>query len=385
MKPRRTLRGIAASSGRRASASALNHPNIVTIHEIGEDDGTTFIAMELVDGTPLDRLLAQGPPAIATALDYAVQIASALAAAHASGIVHRDIKPANIVITRDGRAKVLDFGLAKLIELAADQATITAVATEPGLSWARPPTCLPNRPKAAGRCAVRHLLVRRRPLRNAGGTAAVHWLHACRCHHVDPARSAGARAEHTARRAGRRRRDHPARLAKDPAARYPDAAAMRAELDTAHAKLTRAPESIWRRPQVLVPVALLLLAVAGFGIWQTVQVRRVRWVREAIPEIERLQTARHNVAALRKARETERYASAEIQIVRQAWYPLRLVTDPQGANVEIKDYLDVNGPWEPIGQTPLRDVPAARLLSRAHQKPGYAPMEFDHRPPRSRD
>ena len=102
-------------------------------------------------------------------------------------------------------------------------------------------------------------------------------------------------------------------LAKDPAARYPDAAAMRADLATAHAKLTRAPESIWRRPQVLVPVALLLLAVAGFGIWQTVQVRRVRWVREAIPEIERLQTARQNLAALRKARETERYASAEIQ------------------------------------------------------------------------
>src|SRR6186713_2911387 len=72
------------------SASSLNHPNIVTIYEVGEDEGTTYIAMELVDGMPLDRLLAQGPLPVATLLDYAVQIASALAAAHARGIIHRD-------------------------------------------------------------------------------------------------------------------------------------------------------------------------------------------------------------------------------------------------------------------------------------------------------
>ena len=99
------------------SASALNHPNIVTIYEIGEDAGTTFIAMELVDGVPLDQVLARGGLSIATALDYAVQVAAALEAAHARGIVHRDIKPANIVIAPDGRAKVLDFGLAQLIPM----------------------------------------------------------------------------------------------------------------------------------------------------------------------------------------------------------------------------------------------------------------------------
>ena len=92
------------------AASALNHPHIVTIYEIAEDAGTTFIAMELVEGTPLDRLLAQGTLPVATALDYAVQIASALDAAHARGIVHRDIKPANVVLRPDGTPALVDFG-----------------------------------------------------------------------------------------------------------------------------------------------------------------------------------------------------------------------------------------------------------------------------------
>src|SRR5688572_4669005 len=96
------------------AASSLNHPHIVTIHEIGEDAGTTFIAMELVDGEPLDRVIARGALPLATALEYAIQVASALAAAHERGLVHRDIKPANIAITSDRRAKVLDFGLAKV-------------------------------------------------------------------------------------------------------------------------------------------------------------------------------------------------------------------------------------------------------------------------------
>ena len=115
------------------AASTLNHPNVAYIYQLGETlDGRRYLAMEYVEGLPLDQRLVERMP-IAEAVDIAIQLASALTAAHAAGIVHRDVKPANVIVRGDGLVKVLDFGLAKLIPSSASPRGATeSLATEQG-------------------------------------------------------------------------------------------------------------------------------------------------------------------------------------------------------------------------------------------------------------
>src|SRR4051794_10388272 len=113
------------------AAAALNHPNILAIYQVGEQDGAPYIVSELLEGATLGATLRTGALPLRKAIEYAVQTARGLAAAHDKGIVHRDLKPDNLFVTEDARVKILDFGLAKLVEREVAAAGVSAVPTTP--------------------------------------------------------------------------------------------------------------------------------------------------------------------------------------------------------------------------------------------------------------
>ena len=111
------------------ATAALNHPNIITVHDLGEHDGRLYIAMEQVDGQTLEQRISAGTMTIPEALGFSKQICDGLNAAHEAGIVHRDIKPANILVNKKGRVKILDFGLAKSRKATTETQVGTTVGT----------------------------------------------------------------------------------------------------------------------------------------------------------------------------------------------------------------------------------------------------------------
>ena len=174
---------VATDPGRRArfeqkanATAALNHPNILGIHDIGHDRGVLYVATEIVAGETLASLIERGPISMRTLLDVAVQTADGVASAHAAGIVHRDLTPANIMVTTDGWVKILDFGLAKADRSRADWRWRNDACGPYGardgyghrqLHESRAGT------RNGGGLSFRPVLVRSCPLRNGDGTEGV--------------------------------------------------------------------------------------------------------------------------------------------------------------------------------------------------------------------
>jgi formylglycine-generating enzyme required for sulfatase activity/dienelactone hydrolase len=353
------------------AASALNHPNIAQIFDVVEEPHA--LVMELVEGTTLEGVIAAGPLPLTSALEYAVQIAAALEAAHAAGIVHRDIKPANVIVTRDGRVKVLDFGLAKLAATDAGDATVTSMGTRLGTIMGTAAYMSPE--QAEGRvvdarsdlfsfgAVLYEMLAGRRPFTGQSEIAAMTSLLT-----QPPAPLTGVPRDVAAIVARA--------LQKTPDARYASATAMRADLARALARTATPRTAAWWRPSVIVPAMLALVAVVAYGTWQTVQARGLRWARDqAIPEMERAQFTSRTIEAVRLARDAERYAPEEVARVRGTWLHITVHSAPEGATIQIKNYDDVNGNWETFGTTPGDVLLPFGYYRFRLTKPGYRTTE----------
>ncbi len=347
------------------SASALNHPNIVHIYDIDTAGDVTFIAMEFVDGRPLDAVIGASPVPMALALEYAIQAAGALAAAHQAGIVHRDVKPANIFVNRSGQVKVLDFGLAKLMRSPPSETfeptKMGTPATASGVVMGTPAYMAPEQADGlpvdaradvfAFGAVLYELLSGRRPFQGASPMsvmAAVLRDRPAPLSQVSP--GIPSRLEAIVMRC----------LEKDPANRYPTALELRQALEEFRALLSAPvalPTGRVTRPVIAALVVVAVLA-AGVATWVYLRASRARWARQvAMPQIEALVGSNQADAAYRLLSEVQRIIPDDPQLARltnDVMDPPALETTPQGVDVATRAYLDSAGEWLPLGTTPLK-------------------------------
>lgn len=344
------------------AASALEHPNICTIHEIDETpDGQMFISMAYLEGQTLKARIEGGPLPVRDAVDLAVQIARGLAKAHGQGIFHRDIKPANVIVTSDGVAKIVDFGLAKL----AGGTEITRTGTTLGTAAYMSPE------QATGLSADARTDVW------ALGVVLYEMLAGCRPFQGEHLPAIVYSIVNEQPRPLREKRpDLPpeverivsSALQKDREARpgsgvdlLRDLAAYQGSLTTTTPAITMASLlSGLRRRRVALPALALLavLAILAGQSWR--RAARARWARDqAIPEAARLAEQGNYVAAFDLARQAEQYVPQDPRLPK-LWPELsRLVsieTTPPGAEVRWKEYAAVNAEWRGLGRTPLNQV-----------------------------
>ena len=342
------------------AASALKHPNIITIYDIDTHEGVDFIVMELVDGVALTSVARDGPLALDRALGYARQIASALAAAHTANIVHRDIKPANIMVTDAGDIKVLDFGLSKWTAPAAVDA-VTAIAS--------PATRVGTVVGTSGYMSPEQALGETIDARSdvfSFGVVLYELLTGRRAFGGDSEWAVTAAVMRDGPKPlSEIRPDLPDALQqivagcleKDPLRRYRSAVEVLDDLR----KLSpvSAPTKPAPTARYVAAAAVMLLAVVLAGAWIAVRHwQTATMVERAIPEIERLAASGQYVGAFRLAQRAARDAPGDPRVRRvllAATGPMT-ITEPIGADVYFKDYVDVDGQWELVGRVPLKDV-----------------------------
>jgi serine/threonine protein kinase len=343
----------------------LSSPHIAAVYDVGEQDGIDYIVMECVPGESLATKLTSGPLTVKDATSITQQIAQALEEAHEQGVVHRDLKPSNVMVTPKGQVKVLDFGLAKLLETRPNDETQSMLETQHIVGT--PPYMSPE--QVHGKTLDRRTdlwslgvvyyetLTARRPF-TADSTIGV--MRAIAETKPTPLREIRMDAPPQADQIV----DHA--LEKDPASRYQSASEMVRDTSELLVRMSSTtlpvlePGAKRVSRVVAFSAGLVLLVAIGAGLWFHHRLSNVRWAtEEAPPQIANLLTTNKPLAAFLLLEKAQGLAPTDPQLKKIAdedTSPVSITSSPAGATVEMQDYLAPDSAWHRLGVTPMDGV-----------------------------